>query len=121
MIQNRKYECPVCNVECISLKDRLELEYRTKITCGNCYAKLIYTTKFSYRDVLEFILYFLFILLITSVQEFQKVYLVIIAFALLSLYRAFFDELEEYKEIKPEYDINEFLDGLRNPGTGKNS
>ena len=115
MIFNKKYKCPVCNNNSV---DKLYFSFNNYYTCDNCNSRLIFTKK-SFR--ISSWSYFLATLFGSYSKD--KIHLLVITILGGSigmwLYLTFFGELVEYKEVKPAFNINELLDGLRNEGSKK--
>jgi len=61
---------------------------------------------------------FLILTLYFVLTEFNDL-IELIGFIIIFAYLIFFHELEEYKVVETKYDLNEFLDGLRNTDTKK--
>ena len=113
MIFNKKYKCPVCLEECISLRDRLNFNGKNYITCKNCNSYLRYTrissvicSIFSYT-LAGFMDYFY------GPYDFP-LFIFIFGPILYILCLKFFGELEHYVPEEPKFNLNKFLDGLRN-------
>jgi len=134
MILNKKYKCPVCLEKCITLRDRFKLDseisisnilnYNNYITCRSCNAKLIYKKTFDIKSIIISILY-LSLLALWFISKSLFVVGVFFGMALLNLDQALFGKLEEYippipkAPQAPKFNLNKFLDGLRNTDTKK--
>ena len=130
MILNRKNKCPVCGEECITLLNRLGLDSKTlnrnvldcnsDIICRSCNAELNYIRKFDLKSIIILVLY---LSLFSLFFVFESIFMIVIfiLYPILALYQAMFGELEEYipKPKENIYNLNEFLDGLRNEGSKK--
>ncbi len=115
MLLNKKYKCPVCFEECITLRDRLEFD--SIILCNNCNTTLSYTRSSHNKSYIPFV----FFMLAWPFFEPITLQLTINFMGVVGIftYLIFFGELEEYIPEEPAYNFNEFLDNLRSPNSNK--
>ena len=122
MILDKKYKCPVCLEECITVKDRLQITIKMKINCNNCNACLSFAP-LSYIITIPISLFCIAILFLASDKIIFNY--IFISYVILSAYFLFFcglkhsPELETSKINKPAFNLNKFLDNLKNSNCEK--
>ena len=111
MLLNKKYKCPVCSDECITLRDWLNFNGKNYIICNNCNSNLSYTKSSNYKSWLVF-----FLISLTAIFfEPKPIKLMVYVLAGMGVigYLALFGELEENIEEEPVFNLNKFLDNLK--------
>ena len=121
MILNKKYKCPVCEEESITLRDRFKLGGRYTITCKNC-SKLGFssTTDIVYSvfsSICGFSIY-----LLPKIAGYSLNFSLVILIPVAIIFNVIFivfGKLEETDIEEPCQYFNEILDNIRNPVSKK--
>ncbi len=117
MLLNKKYKCPVCFNESITLKDIFSFDNKGYILCNTCNSRLEFTRSTFVKAYISFALFYMATVFFESMET--KIIIFLVGVVIMMAYYILFGELEEYIPEEPAYNFNEFLDGLRNTDTKK--
>ena len=115
MLPDLKHKCPVCGNKAVNV---FFLSFDNYFTCSNCDSHLRYTKRSLNISCLSCLL------LALPALSFETVIHPVVTIGvgggiLTSLYLVFFGELEEYPPQAPKFNLNKFLDNLRNSNSKK--
>jgi len=114
---NKKYKCPVCLSESINVKQWFQCNAKNYIECNNCNSKLTHTKKSRIESNIPLMLFWLpSVFLETKTWQLS---FIILGGISSGLYLVFLGELEHYIHEEPAFNLNKFLDNLKNSNSEK--